>query len=252
MNDSAWLPELAAHLASGALALFVGGDAPAAVAGLPSRQELADRLALRVGLTPGPTLAEITQRLARRGQRWEFTDFLIHALDAAASPQGWHTRLAQLPVTTIITTAYDDRLARALRSSGRPFDHLVQASQVAFRTPRAVSLIQLYGWVGQPDTLVVTETDMLQFWENPAKKALLDRVRTILEEYHLLVVGQDLADPIFKQLWANNLARLGSLTPAAYAVAPDASADQQAVWADRNLHILPADPLAVLAQLAAS
>jgi hypothetical protein len=117
------------------------------------------------------------------------------------------------------------------------------------RTPRAVSLIQLYGWVAQPDTLVVTENDHLQLWENAAKKALLDRVRAILEEHHLLILGQDLTDPTFKQLWANTLGRFGALTPAAYAVAPGLSMAAQAVWEDRHIHILEDAPLAVVERL---
>ncbi len=253
MNGAQWLPAVAEHLAAGALVLFAGGDAPAAVAGVPSRQELADRLAQRAGIASGPTLAAVSQRLARRGQRWEFTDFLQRTLLTAPAPlPRWHTLLAALPAAHFISAAYDDLLAQALRTAQRPFDHLLHGSQVAFRTPRTPGLIQLYGWVGQPDTLTVTENDHLQLWDNPVKRPLLDRIRILLEEHHLLVVGQDLTDPTFQQLWSHTLARLGSLTPAAYAIVPNAAADLQTLWADRHLYILPADPLPLLEHMAAS
>lgn len=250
MSSNSWMSSLVEHLAEGSLAVWVGGDVPQTLTGAPTCQALAIDLAQRYGLAPGLSLAETTQRLARRGQRWEFTDFLQRALSPADhDPQPWHALLAELPVSRYITTAYDNLLARALRAGSRPFDHLVQAGQLALRTPRAVSLIQLYGWVAQPDSLVVTENDHLQLWENPAKRALLDRVRAILEEDHLLILGQDMADSTFKQLWANTLGRLGSLTPAAYAVAPGLSAAEQAVWEDRHVHILHDEPLAVIERL---
>ncbi|MFZ1505232.1 MAG: SIR2 family protein [Anaerolineae bacterium] len=250
MSAFPWFSDLAEHLADGSLALWVGGDVPQTLTGVPTCQALAADLAQRYGLATGLPLAEVAQRLARRGQRWEFTDFLQRTLGAADhGPQSWHALLASLPVSHFIATAYDDLLARALRAGSRPFDHLVQAGQVALRTPRAVSLIQLYGWVAQPDTLVVTENDHLQLWENAAKKALLDRVRAILEEHHLLILGQDLTDPTFKQLWANTLGRFGALTPAAYAVAPGLSMAAQAVWEDRHIHILEDAPLAVVERL---
>lgn len=251
MSAFPWFSNLAETLAEGSLALWIGGDLPASLTGAPTHQALADGLAQRFGLTPGASLAQVTQRLARRGQRWEFTDYLQTALSAAGRhPRPWHTLLASLPAQHFITTAYDDLFGQALRSSGRPFDHLVQPGQVALRTPRAVSLIQLYGWVAQPETLVVTENDHLQLWENAAKKALLDRVRAILEEHHLLVLGQDLADPTFKQLWAATLGRLGNLTPAAFFVAPGLPAEEQAIWEDRHVHIVGAEPLAVIQGLA--
>ena len=251
MSDHVWLPSLSDHLAEGSLALWVGGDVPQTLTGVPTCQALAADLAQRYGLATGLPLAELAQRLARRGQRWEFTDFLQRTLGAADhGPQPWHALLASLPVSHFITTAYDDLLTRALRAGGRPFDHLVQAGQVALRTPRAVSLIQLYGWVAQPETLIVTENDHLQLWENAAKKALLDRARAILEEDHLLILGQDLADPTFRQLWAATLGRLGSLTPAAFAVAPALPAADRQVWADRHVHTVDAEPLTVIQGLA--
>ena len=250
MSSHQWMSSLAQHLAEGSLALWVGGDVPQTLTGVPTCQRLAIDLAQRYGLASSLPLAEATQRLARRGQRWEFTDFLQRTLSAADhGPQPWHALLAEMPVSRFITTAYDNLLARALRAGSRPFDHLVQAGQVALRTPRAVSLIQLYGWVAQPDSLAVTENDHMQLWENSAKRALLDRVRAILEEDHLLILGQDMADATFKQLWANALGRLGSLTPAAYAVAPGLSAAEQAVWEDRHVHILQDEPLAVIERL---
>ena len=103
--------------------------------------------------------------------------------------------------------------------------------------------------MAQPDSLVVTENDHLQLWENSTKKALLDRVRAILEEDHLLILGQDLADATFKQLWASTLGRLGALTPAAYAVAPGLSTAEQAIWEDRHIHIMEDEPWAMVERL---
>ncbi|MBK6431656.1 hypothetical protein [Candidatus Amarolinea dominans] len=101
--------------------LWVGGDVPQTLTGVPTCQALAADLAQRYGLATGLPLAEVAQRLARRGQRWEFTDFLQRTLGAADhGPQSWHALLASLPVSHFIATAYDDLLARALRAGSRP------------------------------------------------------------------------------------------------------------------------------------
>lgn len=236
------------------LAVFVGGDLPSNLTGLPSRRELAAGLAEEKHLhfDRSPTLAAVAQRRARGGNRWEFTDYLNRALTAPKqSPGRIHRLLAELPAMQFVTTAYDDALKRAFDQAGRPLNHLVRASQLAFRNPAWPSLIQLYGVVSQPDTLVVTEDDQLRLWRDPDKAPLLDRLRTIFEENAVLFVGHDLSDPDFMLLWRDVLDRMGRFVVGAYAIAANVLADDERMWQDRNIRIISAAPLSALAELTA-
>ena len=69
------------HLASRRLTLFLGGDLPAALTGLPSRAELAGGLAQRHGLPAGLSLAATAQRAMQGGGRFAFSDYLGRQLD---------------------------------------------------------------------------------------------------------------------------------------------------------------------------
>ena len=160
-------------LQQGRLALFIGGDLPRALTGLPGRGELAAGLAAQTGNAAALSLAAVAQRIARGGNRWTFTNYLIQALDSTGkTPQPFHQLAAALPVMQIITTGYDDLLKRAFEVAARPVNHLVQASQLAFRNPTWPNLIQLYGLVTQPDTLVVTEDDHLRLWRDQSARCI--------------------------------------------------------------------------------
>ena len=81
-------PDLAEALQSRTLSFFIGADLPRAVTGLPPRADLARDLAHRKGLDESLSLAEVAQRVAQGGNRWEFTAFIRDQLDTAGkSPQ---------------------------------------------------------------------------------------------------------------------------------------------------------------------
>lgn len=57
-------------------------------------------------------------------------DFLENAIDP--NPTGMHCMIAELPVQVIVTTAYDDRLLKALAKAGRKTNHIVNDTSIAF------------------------------------------------------------------------------------------------------------------------
>lgn len=106
------------HLASRRLTLFLGGDLPAALTGLPSRAELAGGLAQRHGLPAGLSLAATAQRAMQGGGRFAFSDYLGRQLDPLGRPpQRLHQLIAQIPWQLIITTAYDSLLELAFQQA---------------------------------------------------------------------------------------------------------------------------------------
>src|SRR5689334_14118670 len=120
------IPTITDHLANARLALFLGADLPQTLTGLPSRSDLARGLARRKGLGESLSLAAAAQRAMQGGSRFEFTDYLGRQLDTAGKqPRRLHQLLAQLPVQTIITTAYDNMLELAFRQAGEPINRLV-------------------------------------------------------------------------------------------------------------------------------
>lgn len=245
------LSQLRQQLAGGQVVLFIGGDLPAAVTGLPSRADLARALCAGFGLPPTGSLAEAAQSI---GRRYEFTKFLRETLDIAGQqPAPFHRQLAALiaeyPVAVIITTAYDGLLELALRQAGLPFNRVVRSNEVAFISPQRPTLIKLYGALDQPETLTVTEDDHTGLGRNRDKENLLDEVRAALRRNTALFLGYNLADPAFKLLWSELLDHMGPFPIGATAVWPGMSAAEQRVWAERHIRVVSDDPLVYLQRL---
>lgn len=242
-------------LERGALALFIGGDLPQTVTGVPSRTEMARGLARRHDLEDSMSLARVAQMVGRGGWRRAFTVFLRERLDGA-QPQPFHYRLAAFvrdhDIRTLVTTAYDDLLARACAAAGAPLEVVWKDSQLAVAFPDRPLLIQLYGNpIADVESLVVTEDDHLDLWRDRRREAVLDEVKRALQRNTVLFLGYDLGDPDFRLLWREVLDRAGDLHRRAFAVWPGLPEAEVAVWADRGIEMLAADPWGLTAGAAA-
>jgi hypothetical protein len=231
------------------LALFVGADLPRAVTGLPSRADLAKKLAKAYKLDPSPPLAEVAQRVSRAGSRFEFTDFLRHELDITGrSPQPFHHRLVELAQThgiqIIITTAYDSLLVVAFEQAAVGRSGVVWDSDLPFVNPAYVAFIWLYGRVEVVDALVVTEQDHWDLLRDRRKEGVLDEVKRAFRRNTVLFLGYDLSDPDFRFLFGEIAGSRFART--AYAVWPGLPESDVLMWRDRGIEILEADPLGIL------
>jgi hypothetical protein len=238
------------------LALFLGADLPSEVTDLPSRTDLARVLAHRHGLGESLSLAEVAQRVARGGNRWDFTTFIRDQLDTTGkSPQPFHCnivkRVQEHGIETLITTAYDNLLELAFQEAGVPINRVVRGSDVSFIDPDRPTLIKLYGDAQQPDTLVVTEDDHYGLGRDREKEDLLHEVRTALRRQTVLFLGYNLADPDFNLLWREVLDRAGRFNRTAYAVWPGLPQGEVQMWQDRGIAILDTDPLGISSELGA-
>ena len=253
--------DLADALTRHTLALFIGADLPREVTGLPSRADLARDLAQRKGrarsrVDSSLSLAEVAQRVAWGGNRWDFTAFIRDQLDTSGkSPQPFHRRIIELvqehQIKTLITTAYDNLLELAFQEAGLPLNRVVRGSDVSFITPDCPTLIKLYGDAQQPDTLVVIEDDHYGLWRDRDKEDLLHEVRMVLRRQTVLFLGYNLADPDFNLLWREVLDRAGRFARTAYAVWPGLPEGEVRMWRDRGIEILDEDPLGVLSEFEA-
>jgi hypothetical protein len=248
--------KLSEQIIRGNTVLFIGADLPRDVTSLPSRADLARELAQRKGLDTSLSLAEVAQRVARGGNRFEFTNFIRDQLDTTGkSPQPFHRRIVELVqehgIETLITTAYDNLLELAFQEAGVPINRVVRGSDVSFIASDRPTLIKLYGDAQQPDTLVVTEDDHYDLWHDRDKEDLLHEVRTVLRRQTVLFLGYNLTDPDFNLLWREVLDRAGRFARTAYAVWPGLPEGEVRMWRDRGIVILDEDPLGVLSEFEA-
>jgi len=244
-------PRLHDALQSRTVALFLGADLPEAITGLPSRADLSRRLAERRGLDPTLSLAQVTQRLAKGGYRFDFTSLLREALDTAGKKlQPYHRSVVEFVQTnsieTIVTTAYDSLLEAAFREAGVEINIVVEDGDLAFARRGIPTLIRLYGAADRPTSLVATEDDHYGLWRDRNRENILDEVRMLLRRNTALFLGYNLADPDFNLLWREVLDRMGRFAAGAFAIWPGLPEDEVQMWRDRQVTMLAAEAGGIL------
>jgi hypothetical protein len=125
--------------------------------------------------------------------------------------------LADLPFTLYITTSYDDGLMRSLEMRGkRPrrdfplWNALVDSpgwtghDEKNYQPSVGEPLVfHLFGILEEPETLVLTEDDYLQFLTNVANRQILPvRVRSAMARTSQLLIGHQVRSWPFRTLWS--------------------------------------------------
>ena len=237
---------------AGQLALLVGGDLPAAVTGLPSSRGLAHGLASRFNLPIADSLAAVAQSIKTRNQQWKYVGYLKQALPAGGEPGPLHETVTALPVSFLMTAAYDDRLARALKAAGRTANLLIEDSDLQRRQFDRPDLIKLCGDPSRPHTLIVAEDEYADLLLDDGRRDLFDRLRGWLSEKTVLLVGCDPGKTSDFENWLNRevLERLGAFGAGGHLVWPNPAAGDVARWAGRGVTVIDAGPVAFLESLA--
>ena len=203
---SATLEASARHLAGLAakhqLSVFMGAGVSAA-AGLPTWDQLLDRLAAESGLDEPERRSlsrlGVLDRAQLVAQRLgPDPDALGHAvrrcLDVGDAVALSHCLLAGLPVREFITTNYDDCFERACQATGRPVARLPYAPATEARR----WLLKMHGCVQSPSDIVLTRRDYVRYAERSA--ALAGIVQAMLITRHMLFVGFSLNDDNFHRI----------------------------------------------------
>jgi hypothetical protein len=137
-----------------------------------------------------------------------------------------HAVLADLNLPMYITTNYDKHMEQALKSRGRNVDsefcrwnsflrkqeHSHSLFEKIEYKPSAENplVYHLHGHVDNPRSMVLTETDYLDFLINLSKEEILpDRVSTALNSTSLLFVGYSLRDINFRFIFKSLMQLLG-------------------------------------------
>lgn len=235
----------------GRLALFVGGDLPAEISGLPSKSELARQMAVRFGQSLAddqqPGLASVIQRAGRQRTR-DVIQFLKDQLENRAAPRPFDNLLARLPVQTFITNRYDDRLEQAFQNARRVVQPVITDFDAGLLRRDQPVLVKLYGDLRQPQSLTLSEDDLYDL--ATTKRDVTRLVENALRNTCLFLCF-DFASPDFLFLWREVLRTLGRLAPMAYAApALPLTPEEATAWQDRNITVLDTSPLAVVQALA--
>jgi hypothetical protein len=246
------LLDLIEQLQRGNGALFLGGDLPAALTGLPARADLVVALAGRLGIVgPPPAWPEVAARYQAQNGRNALIRWLQDQLEPAGRQAGpVYSALAQLPLTTFITATYDTRLHQALREAGRrPNLPVVGAGSLGLLEATRPTVVKLLGVRDRPDSLVLTAADLQRLPQSKAQ-LLAGLVGPALANKTVLIVGQDLRDTHFQTLYQTALFQAGTIRPLAYAVWEELAEWEKETWSERGVRVIEAPVMEALRTLA--
>ena len=241
--------EIVAAARRGDLVLFIGADLPASITGAPNRCDLAQRFAQRFGIQPVVSLEKVAEQVENRFGRNALISFFKEMLDTTGRSLGlFYRTVSRLPLRTIVTTTYDDLLEKSLRESSRPVLVLASPTDLPLVGHDRVSLFRLAGDLARPESLAITERDAAALIEHPDHHAMLRHLARELIQQTVLVLGQDVTQPVFEKLYEETVRLLGNRQLPMYIDSSSlATWSRQVVWAD--LRVIDANPLAILQSL---
>jgi hypothetical protein len=201
---------LAALARADRLVAFLGAGVSRG-AGVPGWQELIAALADRAGLAQ----RERERLLALRP--WDAAAILAGRLDVPRgvalqqelrAPGGQHSLthglIASMRLPGVITTNWDDRYERAARV---PTAGGLRVLPRDLPDGSAPWLLKLHGDLGEPDSIVLTRDDSLDFDAN--RVPLASMLQSHMITHHLLLLGYSLSDDSFVRLARQVRALLG-------------------------------------------
>jgi hypothetical protein len=186
--------ELIEQFARGNGVIFVGPGL-SQLAGLPGMDDLASELAAELdGCPPDANPRDIAQYYVIEHERHRLVQKLRVQLETLnVQPTPVHKALAQLPVSAIFTSAYDDLLEKALRTIQRPFTFVIGNVDASFWSSDQLQLVKLHGDLNQPKSIIITSKDYERFAID--RSALIRLLTTTLETHTALFIGYDTSDP---------------------------------------------------------
>lgn len=235
--------ELLEQLERGNVLLFIGKEIVRDADGQVFIDKLASHLAERSQLIEAAMLSfpEIAQAYEDERGRNLLIQFLRDQFTTLGDkPQPTHNLIAKLTTCKIlVTTCLDQKLERAFEEASRPLNVIVHASDIPFEDEHKTQLYRLHGRLDQPASLILTEDNYENFFDNQASISIV--LQGYLARKTILFLGYDLSDPHFKRLYRKVTEPLDQFTRRAYAVA-EALHPTTARWCKRHhIDVLTAD-----------
>lgn len=203
--------------------------------------ELARDLRLRPNDFDVPTLCDLYCEALGRGRLEDRLRGLLKDDDLECGPA--HFALGQYGCEAVITTnCLDTLLDKSRAGSGSRWNRRISDSDLArvYGPAPAADLIYFHGHRDHPDTWVMSRSEYEDVQQK--KPIMFSRVRQLLAQHPLLVVGFSLADPNFHQSYRLLTREMSRKQPLALAImtAPDARSTPDAVrahWRSMGLRI---------------
>jgi hypothetical protein len=162
------IAELASEIRQRRIILFVGSGISADL-GLPTWDDFIARLGEELGFEPHEFLG-LSQDFRSLAEYYRLEQGSIDALcqkmarewkvdDATLDRSEVHRLLVDLDFPLIYTTNYDHLLERAYERSGRHFNKVVSARDIARSNPSLPTIVKFHGDLDDPGSVVLTETD---------------------------------------------------------------------------------------------
>ncbi len=244
--------ELLEQVEKGNVLLFVGERIARAPQGQAVIDRLTAQLAQRAGLAEPHTFPEAAQAYQDEKGRQALVQLVRDEMETLGDdPQAAHHLIAGLAACDVLaTTCLDRRLERAFEEADRPLDVIVGDVDVAYEDERKAQLYKLRGTLDRPESLVLTEDDYEDFFEDQASISVV--LQGYLARKAILFVGYDLADHNFKRLYRKVTAPLDDHARRAYAFG-ETPPPKVCRWCQRHgVEVIEADATAFLEALTES
>lgn len=197
----------------------------------------------------GLALPEAAERYERRLGRVALNE-LLWQLFRDLEPGPVHRLIVRVGFKWIYTTNYDSLLELAFKEElgCHPVVAVRNTDVPLVRERRTV--IKLHGDIGQPDTIIITETDNADYPRG--REALFDVLQADLYANSFVFLGYGLKDNSLRSLYRSMASVLGRFVNLSYAIMPSEEIDQEseAIWRDNyRIQLLGGDTLGFLKTL---
>ena len=147
----------------------------------------------------------------------------------------------------MVTTCVDQLLARALDEANIAYTASWCATAMwLIAHEQRLLLVNLWGVLEQPDSLVITEDDQRRFFYGRAN--LSDLLRGELAQRTWLFIGFDASDEWFRSFYDQVTRTLDRHSRRAYILGSDLGAFARAWWHNKNAELLDAESEALFLQ----
>jgi len=245
-EDSDTLLELIESIQEDDCTLFLDSGLSRLPGSDPLAEALLDCLASDVRESK-PTLARIAQYYEVTHGRHALVQMVRDTAGIVTEPSPIHRLAAQLPISAYFSTSYDDLLAKALREAGRQVMVAQSSTELPYIGRGSTLLVNLFGSVSDPLSLVVTEKDLLELYMDRATWA--SPFQYLFATKTLLFIGYDLSDDQFVQLFHAITKSVDRHWRKAYAVSAVVSSHAANYWARMGVEIVEAKPDHFLSRL---